>query len=125
MIITIALPLLEPSASLVAVKSTGLVPGTVAGARKSTLPETGPAGAAQGFDRARHIWPVVKFPLGIPFTDHVTAASAVFETVAANDFRWFTGTEAEGGATLTAMLLVSVTEADATTESPAGEAAVA
>jgi hypothetical protein len=122
---TVALPLLEASASLVAVSSTGLVPGSAAGARKSTLPETGPAGGEQGFDPLRHIWPVVRFPLTIPFTDHVTDASALFVTLAANDFRWLTGTEAEGGETLTAMLLVTVTEADATTEPPAGEAAVA
>jgi hypothetical protein len=118
MIITIALPLFEESAWLVAVSCTGFVPDTDAGAKKSTLPETGPMGGVQGFDPVMHIWPEVRFPLAIPFTDHVTDASAVFVTVAANDCRWLTGTEAVGGIMLTAMLLVIVTEADATTELP-------
>lgn len=118
MISTVALPLFEASAWLVAVSCTGLLAGTDAGAKKSTLPEAGPAGVTQGFDPLTHIWPVVKFPLGIPFTDHVTEASALFVTVAPNDVRWLTGTEAVGGIMFTAILLVIVTDADATTEVP-------
>jgi len=95
-----------------------LVPGTDAGAKKSTLPETGPTGGAQGFDPVTHIWPVARFPLAIPSTDHVTDASALFVTVAVNEVRWLTGTEAVGGIMFTAMLLVIVTDADATTEVP-------
>ena len=87
MIVTIALPFFEASAWLVAVSCTGLVTGTDTGAKKSTLPEAGPAGVMQGFDPLTHIWPVVKFPLGIPFTDQVTDESALFVTVAANEFR--------------------------------------
>jgi hypothetical protein len=117
-IVTIALPLFEASAWLVAVSCTGLVTGTDAGAKKSTLPETGPTGAEHGFDPVTHIWPDVTFPLAIPFTDQVTDASALFVTVAVNDFRWLTRTEAVGGIMFTAMLLVIVTDADATTEVP-------
>jgi hypothetical protein len=114
-IITIAVQLFAASAWLVAVSWTGLVTGTDAGAKKSTLPETGPLGAVQGFDPLTHIWPAIELPLRIPFTDHVTDGSAVFITVAANDFRWLTGTEAEEGVMLTTILLVTVTAADATT----------
>jgi hypothetical protein len=46
--ITIAAPLRVGSAALVAVTVTGLDAGTAAGARKSTLPEAGPAGAMHG-----------------------------------------------------------------------------
>jgi hypothetical protein len=112
------MPLFEASAWLVAVSCTGLVTGTDVGAKKSTLPEIGPTGGVQGFDPVTHIWPDVRFPLAIPFTDHVTDASALFVTVAANDFRWLTGTEAVGGIMFTPMLLAIVTDADATTEVP-------
>jgi hypothetical protein len=117
-IVTIALPLFEASAWLVAVSCTGFVPGTDAGAKKSTLPEMGPTGGVQGFDPLTHIWPVVRFPLAIPFTDQVTDASALFVIVAANEFRWLTRTEAVDGIMFTAMLLVIVTDADATTGLP-------
>lgn len=46
--ITIATPLRAGSAALVAVTVTGFEDGTAAGARKSTLPETGPIGAMHG-----------------------------------------------------------------------------
>jgi hypothetical protein len=44
----IAVPLFAVSAWLVAVSWAGLVTGTEAGAKKSTLPETGPAGRVAG-----------------------------------------------------------------------------
>jgi len=48
-IVTIAFPLFEGSALLVAVSTTGFVRGMDAGARKSTFPEAGPAGGTHGF----------------------------------------------------------------------------
>jgi hypothetical protein len=117
-ITTIAVPLFAASAWLVAVSWTGPVTGTDAGAKKSTLPETGPLGVLQGFDPMTHIRPAIELPFGIPFTDQVTDGSAVLVTVAVNDLRWLTGTEAEEGVMLTTILLVTVTAADATTGFP-------
>ena len=79
-IITIAMPVRVGSAALVAVTVTGFDVGTVAGARKSMLPEAGPVGAMHGTVAGLQIWPIV-FPLATPFTDQLTAVFEAFVTV--------------------------------------------
>jgi hypothetical protein len=81
-IVTSALPLFVTSAALVAVSVTGLVPGTLAGARKSMLPADEPEGAAHGYDPVTQTCPTYAFPFAKPFTLHVTASSIVPVTVA-------------------------------------------
>ena len=120
-----ATPLRETSAWLVAVSTTGFIAGANAGARKSTLPETGPAGGVHGFVPDMHTWPTLALPLGMLLTDQVTLASGVFPTVAVNDARWLNARFAEAGETLTLTLLVIVTLADASIEPAPGKGAVA
>jgi hypothetical protein len=86
-ITAVALPDFDGSALLAAVTVTGLVAGTEAGARKSTLPEMGAAGAAHGFEPGTQICPTIALPFGIPFTDHSAFVSEEFVTFAANDTR--------------------------------------
>jgi hypothetical protein len=74
------------------------------------------------------IWqmsPTAEFPLARPLTNHVTAASEVFETVGVNVARCPVATLAAEGEMLTATLLVKVTVAEAIAEFPAGDGAVA
>jgi len=82
--ITIAMPLRVGSAALVAVTVTGSDVGTVAGARKSMLPETEPVGARHGTVAGWQIWPRIVFPLATPLTDQVTAVFEEFVTVEAS-----------------------------------------
>src|ERR1700691_2258926 len=96
---TIAVPLRVGSAALVAVTVTGLDVGTTAGARKSTLPEAGAAGAMHGTVASWQICPRIVFPLGIPLTDHVTAEFDVPATVGVSEVRWVIATEVADGAT--------------------------
>lgn len=63
----------------------------------------------QGLDPCTQIWPTVVFPFAMPFTAHVTAGFEEFATVAVNVARWFSGTLAEFGATVTVTLLTIVT----------------
>jgi len=79
--ITIALPVRVGSAALIAVTVTGSDVGTVAGARKSMLPEAGPVGATHGTVTVWQIWPRIVFPLATPLTDQVTAVFEEFVTV--------------------------------------------
>ena len=79
--ITIAMPVRVGSAALVAVTVTGFDVGTVAGARKSMLPEAGPVGAMHGTVAGWQIWPRIVFPLATPFTDQLTAVFEAFVTV--------------------------------------------
>jgi len=120
LIVTVADPLFDASAWLVAVTSSGFTPGTLAGARKSTLPALAPLGATHGFDSLTQICPTLAFPFTTPATDHVTLASDVFVTVAENEARCAAPTVAVGGATLTVTPLVIVTVAAAVTGPPAG-----
>src|SRR5271156_3083094 len=82
--ITIAMPLRVGSAALVAVTVTGSDVGTIAGARKSMLPETEPVGARHGTVAGWQIWPRIVFPLATPSTDQVTAVFEEFVTVEAS-----------------------------------------
>jgi hypothetical protein len=100
------------SAALVAVTVTGSDEGTTAGARKSTLPGTGPAGATQGTEAGWQIWPRVALPSGIPLTDHVTAVFDVPVTVGVSVVRWVIATDTAEGATVTLTVLTIVTVAD-------------
>lgn len=79
-IVIVEVAMREVSAALTAVRVTGLVAGTLAGAKKSTGCASGPAGGWHGFDPARHIKPGVALPFAMPFTNHDTAASVVPET---------------------------------------------
>jgi hypothetical protein len=63
----------------------------------------------QGLDPCTQIWPTVVFPLAMPSTAHVTAGFEEFVTVAVNVARWFSGTLAEFGVTVTITLLTIVT----------------
>ena len=110
-IATIAFPLFDPSARLVAASVAGFAVGTAAGARKSTLPLAGAAGVTHGFEPVRQTCPTIVLPLGTPFTVQLTAVSVVFATFAANDLRWPTETVADPGETLTLTVLVTVTMA--------------
>jgi hypothetical protein len=112
-IVTVATPLREGSALLVAVSATGLLAGTELGAKKSTAAELGPAGAMHGFVPETQTWPTVAFPSGTPTTDHDTVVSAVFVTFAVNDVRCPVESVAVGGITLTVTALVIVTVAEA------------
>jgi len=78
---TMALPVRVGSAALVAVTVTGSDVGTVAGARKSMLPEAAPVGAMHGTVAGWQIWPRSVFPLVTPLTDQVTAVFEEFVTV--------------------------------------------
>jgi hypothetical protein len=78
---TIALPVRVESAALVAVTVTGFDAGTIAGARKSMLPEAAPVGARHGTVAGWQIWPRIVFPLVTPLTDQVTAVLEEFVTV--------------------------------------------
>ena len=120
LIVTAADPLFEESAWLVAVTSSGFAPGTLPGARKSTLPALAPAGAVQGFDPLTQICPTLAFPFATPATDHVTVASALFVTVAENEVRCPVPIVAVGGATFTVTPLVIITAAAAISGPPAG-----
>ena len=42
-------------------------------------------------------WPIDELPFEIPFTNHETLTSEVFETAAAKVARWFVATVADGG----------------------------
>jgi hypothetical protein len=121
MIATIAFPLFDASARLVAMSVTGFVAGTATGPRKSTLPLTGPTGVTHGLDPLRQICPTLVFPFGTPFTVQLTAVSAVLVTFAAKDLRWPTETVADGGETLTLTVLVTVTTALAVPVPPAAK----
>jgi hypothetical protein len=77
------------------------------------LPAAGPGGAAHGFDPDMQTCPTTLLPSGTPFTDHVTVASGVFATIAANDPRCMGMNVADGGEMLTATLLVTVTVLEA------------
>lgn len=74
------------------------------------LLELGLDGATQGFEPVWQTCPTNVLPLGTPFTNQVTAKSEVFVTPAAKVIRWLTGNVAEGGETVTVMLLASVTD---------------
>ena len=124
-IATIAFPLFDASARLVATSVTGFVAGTAAGARKSTLPLTGPAGAAHGFEPLKQTCPTTVLPFGTPFTVHLTAVSDVLATFAVNDLRWLTETVADPGETLTLTVLVTVTMALAVAVLPVASVPVA
>jgi hypothetical protein len=116
--ITIEVPLRVGSAALVAVTVTGSDVGTTAGARKSTLPEAGAAGAMHGTVASWQICPRIVFPLGIPLTDHVTAVFDVPATVGVSVARWVIATDTPEGATATVTALTIVTVAE-TVASPA------
>ena len=58
-------------------------------------------------------WPTAALPFGMPLTDHVTVVSVAFVTVGVNDARKPVERVALGGETLTPMLLVTVTFAEA------------
>lgn len=75
--------------------------------------EVGACGAAHGLEPDTQICPTAAFPLEIPFTNHVTVASPVFVSAAANDFRVITSNVADEGDTFTLILLTSVTDAAA------------
>ena len=109
---TIAVPLRVGSAALVAVTVTGLDVGTTAGARKSTLPEAGAAGAMHGTVASWQICPRIVFPLGIPFTVQATAVFGELVTVGVKVVRWVIATEVADGATVTLTVLTIVMEAD-------------
>jgi len=113
-IVAVADPLREASARLTAEIVTGLAPalGTADGARKSTLPATGPAGATQGFEPPIQIWPELAFPFAMLLMNHETAASGVPETAAVRATRCAMGTEDDGGEMLTATWLASVMAAE-------------
>jgi hypothetical protein len=113
MMVIVALALCEESARVVAVIVTVFEEGTADGARKSTEPADGPAGATQGFEPVTQIWPTVEFPLAMPLTDHEAAVSGVPVTFAAIEMRWLVTTVCEAGEMLTLTLLVIVTEAPA------------
>lgn len=113
MIVTCALPLCDGSAWLVARSVTGFPAGTAAGARYSTLPETAPPGAAQGFVPGRQTCPTLEFPLAIPLTPQLTAVFDEFRTLAMKLARVETGTLAEPGETVTKTMLTIVTVAEA------------
>ena len=68
----------------------------------------------QGFVPDWQTWPTLALPLAIPLTAHVTEVSAAFVTIGVNDMRCPTESVAWGGETLTPMLLVMVTDAEAT-----------
>jgi hypothetical protein len=87
LIVTVAAPLFDVSAWLVAVTSSGFTAGALAGARTSTLPALAPLGGTHGFDPLVQIFPTLAFPFATPATDHVTVVSAVFVTVAENEVR--------------------------------------
>src|ERR1700735_1704110 len=110
--ITIAVPLRVGSAALIAVTLTGFDEGTESGARKSTLPDAGPAGAMHGTEAGWQIWPRIAFPLGIPLTVQVTAVFGVLVTVGVNVVRWVMATDTPEGATVTLTALTIVTTAD-------------
>src|SRR5271156_1092590 len=110
--ITIEVPLRAGSAALVAVTVTGSDEGTAAGARKSTLPDAGAAGAAQGTEAGWQIWPRVALPLGTPLTVQVTAVFGELVTVGVNVVRWVIATDTPGGATATVTALTIATVAD-------------
>jgi len=76
-----AMPVRVESAALVAVTVTGSDVGTVAGARKSMLPEAATVGAMHGTVAVWQIWPRSMFPLAVPLTDQVTAVFEEFVTV--------------------------------------------
>jgi hypothetical protein len=120
LMVTIADPLLEVSAWLVAVTGSGFTAGTLAGARKSTPPALAALGAAHGFDPLTQICPTLAFPFTTPATDHVTAVSEVPATAAENDVRCSVPIVAVGGATFTVTPLVIVTVAAAISGPPAG-----
>lgn len=120
-----ALPIFVPSARLVAVRVTGFVAGTEAGARKSTFPAAGPAGAVHGFDPLTHTCPISGLPFSTAFTVQVTAVSGVLVTLAAKDCRWLVETVAVPGDTLTPTVLTTVTVAVAVPVPPAARLAVA
>jgi hypothetical protein len=111
-IVATADPLRDASARLTAEIVSGLTLGTAEGARKSTLLAIGAAGATQGFDPLRQIWPTVAFPLATPLTNHDTAASGVPETSAVSATRCATGTDGDGGEMATATWLASVMVAE-------------
>ncbi len=120
LIVTVADPLFDASAWLVAVTSSGFTAGTLAGARKSTLPALAPLGATHGFNPLTQICPTLAFPSETPATDHVTAVSDVFVTVAESESRCAGPIVAVGGITLTVTPLVIVTTAAAVSGPPAG-----
>jgi hypothetical protein len=110
--ITIAVPLRVGSAALAAVTLTGFDEGTDAGARKSTLPEAGPAGAMHGTEAGWQICPRIASPLRIPLTVQVTATFGVLVTVGVNVVRWVIATDTAEGATVTLTALTIVTVAE-------------
>jgi hypothetical protein len=113
MIVMMALAVFEESARLVAVIVMEFGEGTVAGARKSTAPESAPDGAAHGLEFATQIWPTVEFPFGAPLTDQETATSDVPETLAASEMRWLVVTVWEGGEMAMPTLLAIATDVEA------------
>jgi hypothetical protein len=110
--VMMAVPRRVGSAELVAVTLTGFDEGTAAGARKSTLPEAGGAGAMHGMEPGWQIWPRIAFPLAIPLTVQVTAVFSVFVTVGVSVVLWVIATDAPEGATVTPTPLTIVTVAD-------------
>jgi hypothetical protein len=97
MIVTSALPDTAGSNAAMAVSRSGLAAGIEEGARKSTLPATGPLGATQGLDPATQIWPSMELPLGIPFTVQLTAWLDASRMLAENESRWPVRMLADGG----------------------------
>jgi hypothetical protein len=65
------------------------------------LPETGALGATQAPDPLKQTLPTAALPFGILFTAHVTVASGVLATVAANIACCVAASVAVGGETLT------------------------
>src|SRR5579871_2064988 len=81
--VTLAEPVFDGSASLVAVMVTGFGEGTPAGARYSMLPPLVASSGWQGFDPAAQICPTAVFPPGTPLTCQVTVSFGVLLAVAA------------------------------------------
>ena len=102
-IVNTALEYRDGSAAAVAETSTGFTAGTIAGARKSTMPETGPTGGEHGFDPATQICPRAAVPLVIPFTAQVTPWLALSATAAANNTSCPAFTVADAGEIVTAI----------------------
>ena len=67
----------------------------------------------QGLEPDWQICPTVGLPFAAPLTNQETAVSDVLVRVAPKDVRWPTWIVADEGDTVTAMLLTSVTDADA------------
>lgn len=86
-IVTLALPVFELSALVMAVITMGFAVGTLAGARKSTPADVGPVGDSHGSEPEMQIHPIVALPSPTPLTSQETAVSGVPETLATRGIR--------------------------------------